>query len=74
MVIIPLRDVQVIENAANQVAGENAVLFTTKHKTSFLVTQVDDRDFLLQKLSELLSKTQHNRSYVFHKYLMVSKK
>ncbi|CAL8082933.1 unnamed protein product [Orchesella dallaii] len=62
MVIIPLRDVLVIENAGNQAAGESTVLFTTKHKTSFLVSQVDDRDFLLQKLSELLSKTHHNRS------------
>lgn len=61
--IIPLRDVAVIENAASHSPAEKAILFTTKHKSSFLFMQVDDRNFLVNKLSELLSKTAvHHRS------------
>ncbi|CAG7719403.1 unnamed protein product [Allacma fusca] len=64
MIIIPLRDVLVIEKAAtaSQSQGDKSVLFTTKQKSSFLFTQVEDRDFLMQKLSELLSKTQNHKT------------
>ncbi len=65
-VIIPLRDVTVIENAASHSPVVNTtgeVLFTTKQKSSFLFMQVDDRDFLVSKLSELLSKTSTCRRY-----------
>lgn len=57
-VIIPLRDVSVIENAA-----VDSILFTTKQKSSFLFRDVEDRDFLVSKLSELLSKTSSGRRY-----------
>jgi TBC1 domain family member 8/9 len=60
-VIIPLRDVSVIENAASHSPSEKAILFTTKQKSSFLFMQVEDRNFLVNKLSELLSKTTTNR-------------
>lgn len=56
-VIIPLRDVIIIENAASHSPNDKAILFTTKQKSSFLFMEVDDRDFLVNKLSELLHKT-----------------
>jgi len=64
MVIIPLRDVNVIEKTKHQ-NDEKAMLFTLKnHKGSFLFSHSEDQDddFLVQKLSELLQKTEHHRS------------
>jgi len=59
-VIIPLRDVNVIEPASSHNSSEKpGILFTTKQKSSFLFMDVEDRDFLVHKLSDLLSKTCH---------------
>jgi hypothetical protein len=56
-VIIPLRDVSVIEKASSSSPSDKSILFTTKQKSSFLFMDVEDREFLVQKLSDLLSKT-----------------
>lgn len=57
--VIPLRDVLVIEKTSSETQshdGEKSLLFTMKHKNSILFTKVNDRDFLAQKLSDLLWK------------------
>lgn len=64
-VIIPLRDVTVIEKAAAHNQSDSGILFTTKQKSSFLFMQVDDRDFLVSKLSELLCKTTPGRRFTY---------
>lgn len=62
--VIPLRDVKLvekkIENNASNATLENAIIITTMNeidKTNFLFAQILDRDFLVDKISELLSRT-----------------
>lgn len=63
-VVIPLRDVKLvekkIENNASNVSLDKAIIITTMNeidKTNFLFAQILDRDFLVDKISELLSRT-----------------
>lgn len=49
-----------MESNASNPSLDKAIIVTTKNtidKTAFLFAQILDRDFLVQKLSELLSKT-----------------
>ncbi|XP_066998326.2 TBC1 domain family member 9 isoform X2 [Anabrus simplex] len=60
-VVIPLRDVRLVEKAENQASNpavNKSVLITTSSRASFLFAQLQDRDFVVQKLSELLAKTR----------------
>lgn len=54
--VIPLRSLILTEKAESPDMLPNGVLLTTKSKTNFLFAQVDGRDFLIQKISELLAK------------------
>ncbi|CAG9760077.1 unnamed protein product [Ceutorhynchus assimilis] len=63
-VVIPLRDVIVAEkietNSSNQ-ALDKAIIVTTGNslsRTNFIFAQILDRDFVVEKLSELLARTQ----------------
>ncbi|KAF5278381.1 hypothetical protein FQA39_LY05870 [Lamprigera yunnana] len=64
ILVIPLRDIKLVENIENNVTNsvlDKAIIVTTKNeidKTNFLFAQVLDRDFLVRKISELLSRTQ----------------
>lgn len=61
--VIPLRDVKVaekIENNATSQSLDKAIIITTRNeinKTNFIFAQILDRDFLVEKISELLAKT-----------------
>uniref|UniRef100_A0A1B6C1U8 Rab-GAP TBC domain-containing protein n=1 Tax=Clastoptera arizonana TaxID=38151 RepID=A0A1B6C1U8_9HEMI len=62
-VVIPLRDVAQIERTENQASNpsvDQSILVTTRNsqRTSFLFSQLQDRDFVVQKLSELLAKIE----------------
>lgn len=60
-VVIPLRDVRLVEKAENQASNsavDKSVLITTCNRTSFLFAQIQDRDFVVQKISELLAGTR----------------
>lgn len=63
--VIPLRDVRLVEmmeNNASNLLLDKAIILTTNvnelTKSSFLFAQILDRDFLVEKITELLSKTQ----------------
>ncbi|KAF2879783.1 hypothetical protein ILUMI_26388 [Ignelater luminosus] len=62
--VIPLRDIKVVENIENNATNsllDKAIIVTTKNdvdKTNFLFAQVLDREFLVRKISELLSRTK----------------
>lgn len=62
--VIPLRDVKLaekIENNASSQSLDKAIIVTTRNeinKTNFIFAQILDRDFLVEKLCELLAKTQ----------------
>ncbi|XP_046428118.1 TBC1 domain family member 9 isoform X1 [Neodiprion fabricii] len=61
--VIPLREVRLVECAENQASNtavDKSVLVTTS-RSSFLFAQIHDRDFVVQKISELLAKTK-----IFH--------
>lgn len=58
--VIPLREVRLVECAENQASNtavDKSVLVTTS-RSSFLFAQIHDRDFVVQKISELLAKTK----------------
>lgn len=66
--VVPLRDVTVtekIENNASNQALDKAIIVSTGNdlnRTNFIFAQILDRDFLVEKISELLSKTQEPKS------------
>ena len=56
--VIPLREVKTIEPAENQASNtavDKSILVTTP-RASFLFAQIHDKDFVIQKISELRSK------------------
>lgn len=55
--VIPLRDVNSVEpiNQSNPNMSK-AVLFTLKGDVTFVFAQLQDRDFVVMKISELLAK------------------
>ncbi|XP_054270034.1 TBC1 domain family member 9 isoform X2 [Macrosteles quadrilineatus] len=59
--VLPLRDVVQIERAENQASNpsvDHSILITTRtaQRSTFLFSQIQDRDFVVQKLSDLLAK------------------
>ncbi|XP_077490901.1 TBC1 domain family member 8/9 [Amblyomma americanum] len=54
--VIPLRLLQVTEKVDSHHSLSNALLLTTRNKVNFLFAQVEGRDFLIEKISELLAK------------------
>ncbi|XKL61155.1 hypothetical protein PGB90_008212 [Kerria lacca] len=65
--IIPLRDVSQVEKVENEYDPglHKSILITLKipSKSAFLFSQIKDRDFLLHKISELLSKIKINQKF-----------
>nr|XP_023016263.1 TBC1 domain family member 9 [Leptinotarsa decemlineata]XP_023016265.1 TBC1 domain family member 9 [Leptinotarsa decemlineata] len=67
--VIPLRDVGLVEKIETNVSNQSldkAIIISTGdelNKTNFIFAQILDRDFLVEKISELLSKTQ---GYIRH--------
>ncbi|XP_003708177.1 TBC1 domain family member 8/9 [Megachile rotundata] len=62
--VIPLREVRLIEPAENQSSStgiDKSILVTTA-RSSFLFAQIHDRDFVVQKISELLAKSKLSMS------------
>lgn len=53
--VIPLRMLLLTEKVENHLLS-NAVLLTTKNKINFSFSQVEGRDFLIEKIVELLAK------------------
>ncbi|XP_050310363.1 TBC1 domain family member 9 isoform X2 [Anthonomus grandis grandis] len=66
-VVIPLRDVIVAEKIeSNGASLEKAIIVTAGNsinKTNFIFSQILDRDFVVDKLSELLSRTQELKDF-----------
>lgn len=54
--VIPLRLLQVTEKVDSHHSLSNALLLTTRNKVNFLFAQIEGRDFLIEKISELLAK------------------
>jgi len=55
-VVIPLSEINVVEKIENS-AGHilpNAILLTTRGKMNFLFAELDDRDFILERISDFL--------------------
>ncbi|KAF7989163.1 hypothetical protein HCN44_007473 [Aphidius gifuensis] len=73
-IVIPMRDVRLVEPAdqsinssssststSTSITIDKSILVTTI-KSSFLFAQIHDRDFVVQKISELLAKTKLNKT------------
>lgn len=56
--VIPLRDVHVIEKVEDQPQIDliHAVVISTNQKTNYVFAQMKDRDFIVDRLSEFLSR------------------
>lgn len=59
-VVIPLRDVNSVEKISQSGSSSmsKAVLFTLKGDVTFLFAQLQDRDFVVMKIAELLAKIE----------------
>ncbi|KMQ95815.1 tbc1 domain family member 9 [Lasius niger] len=59
--VVPLREVTLVEPAENQSStGADKSILVTTTRSSFLFAQIHDRDFVVQKISELLAKSRLN--------------
>ncbi|XP_078333491.1 TBC1 domain family member 9-like isoform X2 [Crassostrea virginica] len=61
MVVIPLREVVLVEKVDNTGSGDlgaDSLVVTTRGKHNFIFSQLPVREFLLQKLSDFLSKVE----------------
>lgn len=59
--VLPLRLLQVTERVDSHHSLSNALLLTTRNKVNFLLAQVEGRDFLIEKISELLAKLPQHK-------------
>uniref|UniRef100_A0A3B4BK84 TBC1 domain family, member 9 (with GRAM domain) n=1 Tax=Periophthalmus magnuspinnatus TaxID=409849 RepID=A0A3B4BK84_9GOBI len=55
--IIPLREVTVVEKADSSPVLPSPVSISTKNKMNFLFANLKDRDFLVQRISDFLQRT-----------------
>ena len=55
-VVIPLSEINVVEKIENGVGNmlPNGILLTTRGKMNFLFAELEDRDFILERISDLL--------------------
>lgn len=59
--VVPLRLVQLTEKVDSHHSLSNALLLTTKNKVNFLFAQIEGRDFLIEKICELLAKLPQHK-------------
>ncbi|XP_077527429.1 TBC1 domain family member 8/9 isoform X2 [Haemaphysalis longicornis] len=59
--VVPLRLVQLTEKVDSHHSLSNALLLTTRNKVNFLFAQIEGRDFLIEKICELLAKLPQHR-------------
>lgn len=62
-VIIPMREVSVVENTSTTLAP-SAVHITTKSKMTFLFASLKDRKLLTEKISDFLSRTPEIKKFI----------
>ncbi|XP_072315703.1 TBC1 domain family member 9B-like isoform X2 [Eucyclogobius newberryi] len=60
--IIPLREVTVVEKADSSPVLPSPVSISTKNKMNFLFANLKDRDFLVQRISDFLQRTPDSPS------------
>ncbi|XP_042305856.1 TBC1 domain family member 9B isoform X1 [Sceloporus undulatus] len=60
--IIPLREVTIVEKADSSSVLPSPLSISTKNKMTFLFANLKDRDFLVQRISDFLQKTPSKQS------------
>ncbi|OWF50762.1 TBC1 domain family member 9-like [Mizuhopecten yessoensis] len=64
-IVMPTREIQLVEkvdNSASADINQKGLIITTKGKLNLMFTQLGDRDFILEKISDFLAKQQHGTS------------
>ncbi|XP_037116603.1 TBC1 domain family member 9B isoform X2 [Syngnathus acus] len=61
--IIPLREVSIVEKADSSSVLPCPVSISTKNKINFLFANLKDRDFLVQRISDFLQRTPDDSSW-----------
>ncbi|XP_030620915.1 TBC1 domain family member 9B isoform X3 [Chanos chanos] len=59
--IIPLREVSIVEKADSSSVLPSPLSISTKNKMTFLFANLKDRDFLVQRISDFLQRTPDNK-------------
>ncbi|XP_071954671.1 TBC1 domain family member 9-like isoform X2 [Antedon mediterranea] len=59
-VVIPMREISVVEKVENSSLIHNGIHITTKGKMTILLASLKDRNFLVQLISDFLSKCSEN--------------
>ncbi|GIY50100.1 TBC1 domain family member 9 [Caerostris extrusa] len=59
--VIPMREMSIVEKGSIK----NALLITTRDKKNFIFAELQDLEFVVQKVSELLAKVPDVKSHVF---------
>ncbi|KAG8450258.1 hypothetical protein GDO86_002781, partial [Hymenochirus boettgeri] len=62
LLIIPLREVTIVEKADSSSVLPSPLSISTKGKMTFLFANLKDRNFLVQRISDFLQKTSAQRS------------
>ncbi|XP_077979306.1 TBC1 domain family member 9-like isoform X2 [Glandiceps talaboti] len=61
-VVIPMREITVVEKVENSTAIQHGIHITTKAKMTFLFAQLKDRNFLIGRISDFLARMpEHKR-------------
>jgi len=61
--VIPLREVSLVEKVESKnVSADLSMLISTKCPSSFLLSNLKDRDFVIKKIMELVGKIKVNLS------------
>lgn len=61
-VVIPMREIALVEKVETSAIIPNAVHITTKSKANFLFASLQDRDYLTRLISDFLAKTPESKS------------
>ncbi|XP_041049022.1 TBC1 domain family member 9B-like isoform X2 [Carcharodon carcharias] len=61
--IIPLREVTIVEKADSSSVLPSPLSISTKNKMTFLFANLKDRDFLVQRISDFLQRTPSRRHH-----------
>uniref|UniRef100_A0A8C6KHG7 TBC1 domain family member 9B n=1 Tax=Nothobranchius furzeri TaxID=105023 RepID=A0A8C6KHG7_NOTFU len=64
--IIPLREVSIVEKADSSSVLPCPVSISTKNKMTFLFANLKDREFLVQRISDFLQRTPDSSCHISH--------
>ncbi|XP_077861573.1 TBC1 domain family member 9B-like, partial [Saccoglossus kowalevskii] len=62
-VIIPMREITVVEKVENSPAIQNGIHISTKAKMTFMFANLKDKEFLIQRISDFLARMPEHKKH-----------